>query len=238
MATDVFINIKDLPELTEVRNGDYIIVESTTGTHLIDFKNLIMPTANTIITNTVTQNTNAILSLSSSNSSSTLSSQIESNKTDISSLSTNISNIVANKILNLNVAKTQVTISPGNIMGTDTLSQTGNWEISDIIITPANDYAAKYTAYPISIDTSGRVSIQANFTRTVLALTNTSPSIAVESSLRPSTTPLSSYTVLDYTNSLKLNPSDLNDFLTSFTLSSIETTAENPAIYNVFAIKP
>ena len=29
MATDVFINVKDLPELSEVRNGDYIIVEST-----------------------------------------------------------------------------------------------------------------------------------------------------------------------------------------------------------------
>lgn len=239
MATDVFINIKDLPELTEVRNGDYIIVESTTGTHLIDFKNLIMPTANTIITNTVEQNTNAILSLSSSKDTSgtTLSADLDVAKTNISSISGQITEILAKNTLNLKFAQTQVVINPGNSMGTSTLPQTGNWELSHLIITPANEYASKFGAYPYSVNTNGQVTIKGSFYRTSLVLTNSSPVISVESSIRPSTNSLSSYTVNDYTNSLSLNPSDLSNFVTAFSLSSIEISAEEAAIYNVFAIK-
>jgi len=235
---DVFINIKDLPELSEVRNGDYIIVESTTGTHLIDFKNLIMPIDNTVISSTVTQNTNAILSLSTSKdtSATTLSSDLDAAKTNIASLSDKVTNILGKNALNLSVGKAQVTISPGNKMGTGTLSQTGTWALTDIMITPANEYAAKFGAYPISVTQKGEITIQGTFTRTSLILRNT-PTVSVESSLRPSTNILSSYTVSEYSNSLSLNPSDLDNFVTSFSISGIEIPAEEDAIYNVYAIK-
>jgi hypothetical protein len=235
---DEFINIKDLPELSEIRNGDYIIVESTTGTHLIDFKNFIMPTDNTIISNTVAQNTNAILSLSTAKdtSATTLSSDLEIAKNSISTLSNSVTNLSSKNILNLGFAKTQITISTGNKMGTGTLSQTGNWELSDVIVTPANEYAAKFGAYPIDITTKGVITIQGTFSRTMLSLINT-PSVSLETSLRPSNNILSSYTVSEYSNSLSVNPSDLYDFVTSFSLSSIEISAEEDAIYNVVAIK-
>lgn len=238
MATDVFINVKDLPELSEVRNGDYIIVESTNGTHLIDFKNFIMPTANTIITNAVNQNTNTILSLSTAKdtSASTLSSDLESAKTNISTMSSQITEISAKNILNLNVAKTQITISPGNKMSTGTLSQTGNWTLADVIITPANDYAAKFGAYPVSITTNS-VTIQGTFSRTSLILSNT-PSVSIETSIRPSNSPLSSFSSGVYTDSLSINPTDLDNFVTSFSLSSIEISAETDAVYNVLVLKP
>jgi hypothetical protein len=237
MATDVFINIKDLPELTEVSNGDYIIVESTTGTHLIDFKNLIMPTANTIISNTVAQNTNAILSLSTARdtTSSALTADVQASKTNISTMSGQIIDIMGKNILNLNVAKTQITISPGNKMSTGTWSQTGNWTLADVFITPANDYAAKFGAYPVSVSTK-TVTIQGAFTRTSLILRNT-PFIAVESSARPSTTALSGFTVGGYTDTLSLNPNDLDNFLTSFSLSSVDIPAEDDAVYNVYAFR-
>jgi len=237
MATDVFINIKDLPELTEVRNGDYIIVESTTGTHLIDFKNLIMPTANTLISTTVNQNTNAIYSLSTAKDTSVpiLSADLEVTKTNITSLSDKVTNILGKNVLNLNVGKARVSIEAGNKMVTTTLSQTGNWTVEDIIITPANAYAAKFPAFPVSVTTK-QVTIQAPFTRTSLVLRNT-PSVHVESSARPSTSPLSGFTVGGYTDTLNLNPNDLDNFVTSFGLSSIEISAEEEAIYNVYAIK-
>jgi hypothetical protein len=56
MATEVYINIKDLPELSEINNGDYILVETAEGTHTINFENFILPTENTLLTTTVEQN--------------------------------------------------------------------------------------------------------------------------------------------------------------------------------------
>jgi hypothetical protein len=65
MANEVFINIKDLPELTEINNGDYIVVETSTGTHILDFINLIIPPANSVLTNIVSDNTTAVINISS-----------------------------------------------------------------------------------------------------------------------------------------------------------------------------
>lgn len=102
MATDVYINIKDLPELTEINNGDYIIVETSTGTHIINFENFLLPTANTVISTTVNQNASSFTTSTSNLSTnindlitttSLLSSSQTSANTTISSLSTSVTEI-------------------------------------------------------------------------------------------------------------------------------------------------
>lgn len=62
MATDTFVNILDLQPITEVVNGDYLIVETPAGTRIINFKDFILPNANILISQTVSDNTTAILS--------------------------------------------------------------------------------------------------------------------------------------------------------------------------------
>ena len=165
MATEVFINIKDLPELTQPNNGDYIIIETSTGTHLLDFKNLVLPTANTVITTTVDQNTTAILtnttninSISSylislsSNISPSISQNtqtITQNTTSIDALQTTV-NTLSTKVDGLvYIGKTQVTIPTGNFQASNSLTPapTTSIEVKDIIITPANAYASIYPAY-------------------------------------------------------------------------------------------
>ena len=90
MASEIFINIKDLPEITEPTNGEYLLIETSTGTHIIDFANFVIPTANTVITATVEQNTTAILTLSSDYTSAdaTLSANIDTANTNYQNLST------------------------------------------------------------------------------------------------------------------------------------------------------
>lgn len=106
MATDTFVNILDLQPITEVVNGDYLIVETPAGTRIINFKDFILPNSNILLAQTVFENTTAILSnfnlmndyiaaLSgsvngTSNANSTLLNSISSLlRTDINSISSN-----------------------------------------------------------------------------------------------------------------------------------------------------
>ena len=43
---DIYINIKELPLVNEVQSGDFFIVETTQGTNIIDFSNIIIPPVN------------------------------------------------------------------------------------------------------------------------------------------------------------------------------------------------
>ena len=36
------VNIKDLPVVTDINNGDFFIVETPQGTNVLDFKNFII----------------------------------------------------------------------------------------------------------------------------------------------------------------------------------------------------
>ena len=40
-TNNVFINIKDLPEVQQVNNGDYLVIETQDGTSIIDFQNFM-----------------------------------------------------------------------------------------------------------------------------------------------------------------------------------------------------
>lgn len=169
MANEIFINIKDLPELTEPANGEYLLLETSTGTHIIDFANFIIPTANTVITTTVEQNTTAILNLSTGYTigDAALSSSIDTTNTNIDTLSTFIQELssTVGTFQNVYVGKTQITIPFGGSQGSNILSPL-NTSItllaSDFIVTPANGYASKQSAYITEID-NGVVTIKGGF---------------------------------------------------------------------------
>jgi hypothetical protein len=67
MAQDIFINIADLPQASEITAGDYFIVENAAGTQIINFADIIIPVENTLITPQVVANTTTIETLSVSN---------------------------------------------------------------------------------------------------------------------------------------------------------------------------
>lgn len=233
MATDVFINIKDLPEISETRNGDYLIIETATGTNLIDFKNFIIPTENTVITTSVTQNTDAILGLSSimDNNQASLSSLIQVNTNDISVL---CSSVVNNVNYNLNIARTQITIPVNNREASNVLSKISNWTLKDIIISPANEYAAKYPAYPVSVDASGVVTIRGTFSVGRIVSFG-SASLGMTSTTDPLSS-LKDLTVKQFTESLYVNNLNLATMIDGLRLSSEFIGAEEPAVYNVYAV--
>lgn len=65
MADDFIVqNIKDLPPLGEIRDGDSLIVETEQGTFLLDFENFIVPLDNTTFAATVSTNTTNIAAVS------------------------------------------------------------------------------------------------------------------------------------------------------------------------------
>jgi len=169
MANEIFINIKDLPEITEPANGEYLLIETSTGTHIIDFANFIIPTANTVITTTVEQNTTAILNLSAAYTASdnSLSASIDTINTKLETLSTSTLELssTVKTFQNVYIGKTQITIPSGGSQASNILSPLStsiNLLASDLIITPANQYATKQSAYVTTVD-NGVVTIKGGF---------------------------------------------------------------------------
>lgn len=166
MANDVFINITDLQSITEVADGDYIIVETPAGTRIIDFKDFIVPNKNILLSSTVSENTTAIINNKSQidatlaiintnleqvsgNSFSQSRSNLLFTETVSSTLDTKI-NTLSSKIY---VLKTQVTIPLNNTSKDFTVIPTYTLELKsqDLSITPANKYAASNSAYVSNI---------------------------------------------------------------------------------------
>jgi len=218
MATEVYINIKDLPELTQVNNGDYILIETSTGTHILNFENLLLPTQNTVITTTVNQNasafTTAVTDLSTAANTlfnntdtvsanlQTLSASYEANKNSLSVLA------------NTYIASGLVRIKTGDSTGTIVINAGSQYNSNNILISPANKYAALYPAYIDNINsTTNLITLRGTFNTKSIVYTNTNSS------------------------ALSVNNGDLNSILNTLTLSTTYITAEEDALYNVFVIK-
>jgi len=103
MATDTFVNILDLQPVTEVVNGDYLIVETPAGTRIINFKDFILPNSNILISQTVSDNTTAILSNFSlmNDYIAALSASINGNDINSSTSLTSVSTILKTEVNNL-----------------------------------------------------------------------------------------------------------------------------------------
>jgi len=233
MATDVFINIKDLPEITDIKTGDYLIVETSTGTNIINFSNLIIPTANTVVSTTVDQNTTGLSQLSSDTTS-----QFATVNTTLTNLDSKISTVSGTidglAVLKTNISKTQIIIPAGNRQNTGTLNSGVTWSVSDLIISPANEYAAKFPAFPVSVTADGTVTIKGTFQRQDI-ITYASAPLTISTTVA-STCALSTQRTGDFVQSLTVTPNDVNTYTSNLAISTYDVAAEQDAAYNVYAI--
>ena len=124
MASEVFINIKNLPETDQINNGDYLIVETPAGTNILNFENFIITTANTTFSNL----------LSTNNVSNT-----QNITTSINALSTTISQTYPKVYYGTAVVDLQLNISSSvNMSPPPPAAVVSSITKNDIIITPAN----------------------------------------------------------------------------------------------------
>lgn len=59
------ISIKQLPQITEINNGDLLLVQTPNSTNTLDFENFVIGLENTTFGTTITKNTTDIDALSS-----------------------------------------------------------------------------------------------------------------------------------------------------------------------------
>lgn len=232
MAKEVFVNIKDLPEITEVIPGHYIIIETPTGTQIIDFENFILPASNTLITTSVTQQAESITNLN--NNYLILSSTLNTNTTSLSNAITTNYNVLSTEINTLSgkidllnplyIGQCKITIPASNSSGSNRISpdpSSTTLTVDDFMIFPANSYAADNPAYPVSYDTTTKIlSIKSNFkTKTIVFNDANSSNISGSSTLID----LSSNSISNVLNTLKYTETD--------------GVASESAIYNILVIK-
>lgn len=229
MPENTYINIKDLPESLEILNGDYILIETSNGTNIINFENFILPTKNTLITNLVNDNTTAIYKLSSDLT------------TDYNSKFTGVSAYVGG-LKTARVFKTTITIPQNESQGSGVFENATDFLISlnDIIIIPANDYAAKNGCFALEVKPTGLVTIQGVFPSFKLQLNNTSD-ISITG-----TTTISAMTASVVTNVANISAHigntsisiDVGDIISKIDVVPVYNgNATEQAIYNVFAFK-
>ena len=229
MAENTYINIKDLPESLEILNGDYILIETSNGTNIINFENFILPTTNTLVTNLVNDNTTAIYKLSSDLT------------TDYNSKFTSVSSYVGG-LKTARVFQTSITIPINESQGSGVFENVGNFQISlaDIIIIPANEYATKNGCFPLSVDPTGLIKIQGVFPSfklrlnnfTDISITGTTSVSAMTASVVSSVANISAHTG---TTSISI---DVGDIISKIDVVPDYTgNATEQAIYNIYAFK-
>ena len=59
------VSIKELPTVSSIEKGNFIVVQTDNATHKLDFKDFVVALDNTTFKNTINQNTTDILALSS-----------------------------------------------------------------------------------------------------------------------------------------------------------------------------
>ena len=191
MATDTFINITDLQSITEIADGDYLIVETPAGTRIIDFKDFIIPNTNILLSSTVSDNTTAIIA-----NKSTFDTTVEGLNTSLNDISANtfsqvrsnlllvesVSSSLNTKINNIFISKSQVTIGTNNATKDFAVTPNRTLELTnqDISITPANAYAALNNAYISNISYNATTNIN---TITITSPFSGSPAVAKQDAI-------------------------------------------------------
>ena len=127
--TGSYVNIKELPEINDVVSGDFLIVETPSGTNILDFNNFIISLENTTFSDNILSNTADIITLSSQYTTlnTDLQTQIDSNTANINYLLTgaNIETYAVFSVDNIAQTSGSVTIhSSSNIQDTVTYNPT------------------------------------------------------------------------------------------------------------------
>lgn len=232
MAKEVFVNIKDLPEITDVIPGHYILIETPTGTQIIDFGNFILPPSNTTITTSVSQNANQITLLNTNYN--ILSSALNTNTTILSNAITSNYNVLSSEISTLSskvdilnpiyVGYCKITIPASNNSGNNIILPTPTsitLTVDDFMIFPANSYAANNPAYAFSYETSTKIiTIKSNFKTKSLSFNADNP-----------------YSISSTSTISELSAISVGNVLGTLQYTETNGTASEDAIYNVFVIK-
>jgi hypothetical protein len=93
IGDNIYVNIKELPSIEEVQPGDYLIIETDTGTHICDFVNFILPPDNVTFYSEIENLQTDVLILSSA---------IQATNTTVSSLSSQLNTTVNSTVTSVN----------------------------------------------------------------------------------------------------------------------------------------
>ena len=237
MATEVFINIKDLPEITEISNGDYVLLETANGTKIVDFKNFVLPEANTLVSTKVSLVENQLSSFST-----TFNTKYDTLISQNASITTNFQTLCS-RVLTTSLeyfGKVEITINQNNNQGTAVISPLpsssilDSIQISDLIIYPLNEYAAKFPAYVMDFNKStGLLTIKGSFYKTKFAFSAAQP-IPITTT---TTGVLCTVDATTYASSLTIANASLLNILNTATITTEFIPAEENAIYGIVVIK-
>lgn len=236
-TNNVFINIKDLPEVQQVNNGDYLVLETQDGTSIIDFQNFLIGNENNGLTVAVESNANSILGVSAATDAA------------LQALSANILSTL-NRIY---YGKAQVAISNGTegiaILSPRPSEDVGEILPEDVIVVPANEDAAKYLGYATLIENTegnrGVVHVTGRFKKNIYSFSaNTNIEILNKSqvNLNP-TLSLSAYTAQTLLDNLygTLLVSPVTIDAPEILVTETDATANElgvTVLYNIIVVKP
>lgn len=236
MNPNAKINIKDLPQIQQINNGDYLIVESNDGTYILDYENMILGVENTAITSAVQQNSTDIATISGA-----VDTQLAALSASMYSTFQRVYVGKATVVIDTGISKTAL-LSPrpptdlGNILPTE------------MIITPANAAACLYPGYIAAIDNTedyrGLFTITAPFLKKEYVVTGadySSMSIKNTGVLNGAEN-LSAYTVNQFINNIQvyadpniqISPYAVTEYVTESTSDQLKVMPT----YYVMVIKP
>jgi len=110
---NTYLNIKELPEINDVINGDFMIIETSSGTSIIDYQNFLVTLDNTTFGDLIAQNTTNITALSTSFN--TLSSELTADIVSLSATTARTNTFVVFSLLNYNLTTSPVILKSSNI---------------------------------------------------------------------------------------------------------------------------
>jgi len=135
-------NVKELPELEEIVDGNYLIVENNQGTYILDFQNFVVGPENVSFYSAFTSLCSKQVSMSA-----TVDSKFQTLSTNVlSAVNTKINELTAKYPRYFEVYPNMITVSAGYYSGfTRFNSEIQSIRASDINVIPTNEGASKMT---------------------------------------------------------------------------------------------
>ena len=132
-------NVKDLPKLEEVVNGNYLIIENEFGTNIIDFKNFVIGPDNASFYSTIVSLSSYSVSMSA-----TVDTKFQIlTAATLSAINTKVATLTSNYPRYFEVYPTTITVAAGNKGASVNFnSELSNILINDVNIVPTNMHAA------------------------------------------------------------------------------------------------
>lgn len=225
MSTSKKINIKALPQTLEIADGDFLVVEKSDGTYILDYADIVLETGKTAITTQVDENTTAIADLSAT---------METRVADLSAQ-------VYADMQKVYVGKATITIGSGS-QATANLTPRPADDVpvlvaSDFIITPANEAACKYPGFVSYVENydehRGYFTLDAALTRTVYTVSVDNVTSLFSSALSSSslTAKISGFSISDLISNLQIANTQTTDGNYTVQAETTKSTVEELLVY-------